>query len=103
MKKGAVHDEINGCPFFCLDVCELDYFYIYCSRAFTPLLYVKCNSVAFIERLEAGCIDPRMVNEYITTVFLLNKAIASAVIKPFYDSTGHGGILLPPEFSWFHT
>jgi hypothetical protein len=102
-KKGALHDKLNGGPLFCLDVCELDYFYIYCSRAFIPLLYVKGNSVAFIERLEAGCIDSRMMNEYISTVFLLNEAIAFAVIKPFYSSIGHGDILLSDKFSWFHT
>jgi hypothetical protein len=89
-------------PLFCLNVRELDHFYMYCSRAFIPVLYVKGNSVAFIERLETGCIDSRMMNEYIRTVFLLNEAIAFSVIKPFYRSIGHGDILLPDKFSWFH-
>jgi hypothetical protein len=67
------------------------------------VLYVKGNSVAFIERLEPGCIDSRVMNEYIRTIVSLNEAIAFAVIKPLYDSIGHRGILLPDKFSWFHT
>jgi hypothetical protein len=76
---------------------------MYCSRTFIALLYVKGNSVAFIERLEPGCFDSGMMNEYITTIVSLNEAIAFAVIKPLYDSIGHRDILLPGKFSWFHT
>jgi len=44
-----------------------------------------------------------MMNEYISTIFSLNEAIAFAVIKPLYDPIGYRDILLPDKFSWFHT
>jgi hypothetical protein len=95
--------NVRNAPFFCLDYRNLDYSHFYCSRAFIPLLYVKGNSVAFIERLEPGCIDSRVMNEYISTIFLLNEAIAFAVVKPLNSSISHDNILLSQEFSTSQT
>jgi len=39
-----------------------------------------------------------MMNEYIRTIFLLNKAETFAVIKPLYDSISHSDILLYKDF-----
>ena len=63
--------------------------HVYCSWTFCALLDLKGNAVAFVERLEARPVDPRMVNEYIRSIFLLNEAVALLVIKPFYRSIGH--------------
>jgi hypothetical protein len=43
------------------------------------------------------------MNKYIRTVFLLNKTVAFAVIKPLYTSISHCDNLLSNKFSWFQT
>jgi len=73
---------------------ELDYLYICRRGSFGTLLYLKCNLIAFIERLEAICIYTRMMNKYIRTILLLNEAIALVVIEPLHDSICHNNILL---------
>jgi hypothetical protein len=86
-------------PFSISHYNELDDSDICRSRAFTPLLYLKCNLVAFIERLEPFCIDCGEMNEYIRTIFLLDEAKAFSVIKPLYGSISHSDTLL---YSIFH-
>jgi hypothetical protein len=91
------------CPVFQQAYTKLGYCDIYCGRAFFPLFYVKGNPVAFIKRLESDCIDYRMMNEYIRTIFLLNEAKAFLVAKPLHDSISHCDILLSNKFSCFQT
>ena len=64
----------------------LRYFDIHCRKTFGSLFYVKGDPVSFVQRFETGCIDTRMMNKYIWTIFLLDEAIALAVIEPFYSS-----------------
>ena len=84
---------------FLIQKIKLSYSDIYCSRTFLPLLNVKGNAVAFIQRLKTGCIDPGMMNKHIRAIFLLYEAIAFAAIKPFYNSISHRDILLSKKFS----
>jgi len=67
---------------------------ICCGRTFLSLLYVKGNSVTFIERFKTVCIDCRMMNKHIRSVFLLNESEPFMVIKPLNSSIGHDNILL---------
>jgi hypothetical protein len=69
----------------------LDYRDVYCRRAFFALLYLKCHLIAFLERLEAGPVDGRVMDKDILPVFLLNEAIAFLLIEPFHSSICHGG------------
>ena len=62
------------------------------------LLYVKGNSVAFIEGFKTVCIDWRMMNKHIRSVFLLNESEPFMVIKPLNSSIGHDNILLSKNF-----
>ncbi len=57
-EKGALRRNSINCPFFFCDHRKLSDLYIDCSRALPPLLYVKGNPVAFIERLETDRLDP---------------------------------------------
>jgi len=70
-----------------------------CSgRAFLPLLYIKGNSIAFIEGFKTVCIDCRMMNKHIRSVFLLNESEPFMVAKPLNSSIGHDNILLSKYF-----
>jgi hypothetical protein len=89
IKKQGIPSYSDGMPRFHLGYSELNYSDIYCSRAFFTLFYVKGNPIAFIKRLETGCIDSRMMNEYIRTVFLLDKTKTFSVIKPLHGSISH--------------
>src|SRR5210317_1956748 len=64
------------------------------SKTFLSLLYVKGNSIAFIEGFKTVCIDCRMMNKHISSVFLLNESEPFMVIKPLNSSIGHDNILL---------
>jgi hypothetical protein len=72
----------------------LNHGYIGCGRTLGALFDVKGNPVTFIERFESGGVDCRMMNEYIRTVFLLDKTKPLAVIKPLHDTICHANILL---------
>jgi hypothetical protein len=67
---------------------------IYCSGALIALLYIKGHPIAFAQAFKAGCVDTRVMNKYVRSVFLLDKTVAFTVIKPFYYTTGHDNILL---------
>jgi hypothetical protein len=62
------------------------------------LFYVKAHPVAVIKALEPGHVDGGMVNEYVATLFLLNKTESLFIAKPFYDSVCHSDILLSKNF-----
>jgi hypothetical protein len=81
----------------------LRYLHVYSSRTFLTLLYIERNPVAFIQRFEAGRIYSGMMNKYIRSVLLLNKAVAFTVIEPFHDSISHSDTLLSDNFSRFFT
>jgi len=68
--------------------------YIHCGRAFFPFFDVKGHAVAFVQRLEAGSIDSRMMHEYIRAIFLFDETIAFFIAKPFYCSISHSDTLL---------
>ncbi len=78
--------------------CALDYRDICRRRALLPLFNVKGHAVALFERAETGCIDRRMMYEDIRAVFLLDKAIALLVIKPFDNAIRHGDTPLLKRF-----
>jgi len=58
------------------------------------LLQVKIHLVTFVQRLETASVDTGMMDKYILSIFLLNKAVAFAIAKPFYCSISHRDILL---------
>ena len=58
-------------------------------RTFWSLFDVKSNTVAFVKRPESACIDAGMVDEYILTIFLLDKAITFTIIKPLHNTICH--------------
>jgi len=68
---------------------NLNYRNVNRSRTFLALLNVKGHPVAFIKGFEPGCIDSRMMNKHIRTIFLLNEAVAFAAVKPFYYPISH--------------
>jgi hypothetical protein len=49
---------------------------------------------AFSKRLEAGAVDSCVMNKYICPVFLLDEAVALALIKPLHGSIRHSNNLL---------
>jgi hypothetical protein len=73
---------------------NLNYGYVYCGRTFGALLNVKRNPVALIKRFKPGRIDSRMMDKNIRTVFLLDKTIPLAAVKPFYYAISHCNNLL---------
>jgi hypothetical protein len=64
------------------------------GRSFWTLLNVESYPVAFAKAFETGCVDCRMMNKQIRSVFLLDEAEAFLVVKPFYDAIGHDNVLL---------
>jgi hypothetical protein len=50
--------------------------------------------VALIELSKTAGINSGMMNKNVRTVFLLNKAVALAAVKPFDNSIRHGNFLL---------
>ena len=74
--------------------CWLDYSNIYSSRTFLALLYVKGYPVTLEKGLKTGRIDSRMMNKYISSIFILNKTVAFFFVKPFYSSISHSDALL---------
>jgi len=45
------------------------------SRSLRTVLYIKRNWITFIQRLETGCVDARMVDEHIRATLLLNECV----------------------------
>ena len=76
-------------PFFQIKAVSLNDLDICRSRAFFSLLYVKSDPVAFFKGLETDCIDGRMMNEYIRSIFLLNEAVSLFSTEPLYSSICH--------------
>jgi hypothetical protein len=91
IKRALPHNRWNALYYF--KNRGLNDRYIYGSGTFLALLYIKGNPVAFIQRLETGCINSAMMHEHIRTIFLLDKAIALAAVKPFYNSISHSAFL----------
>jgi hypothetical protein len=58
-------------------------------RAFWSFFDVKGNMVAFVKRPESRCLNAGMMDEHIRTVFLLDKTITLAVIKPLHNTICH--------------
>jgi hypothetical protein len=50
------------------------------------LFHLEGHLLAFCERLVTGHGDGRVVNEYVLTIFLLDKSIAFPGIKPLYNT-----------------
>jgi hypothetical protein len=67
----------------------LDYGYVDSMSALGSLLDFKGNLITFVKRPETGCIDSGVMDENIRAIFLLDKAITLAVIKPFYNTICH--------------
>ena len=76
----------------------LDYCDVRRRRSLWTVFDVKRNPIAFIQRLEPRCVDPRVMNEHIRSVFLLDKAIAFTVVKPLYGTFCHDD----PPVLWTH-
>jgi len=92
-KKRAFCQFLTKCPYI-FSVKRLNYAYIDCRWAFFTLLDFEGNPVAFIQRFKAAGIDSGKMNEHIRTIFLLDKPVAFAAVKPFDYSIRHGDILL---------
>lgn len=76
--------------------------YVGSSRSFGSLNNLKGNPIAFVERPEPVCVNAGMMNKYIRSVFLLNKAVTLTAVEPFYDAVNHGQrTLLSKKFSCF--
>ena len=73
---------------------RLNYSYINCGRSLFAFFNVKGNAVIFIQRFETGCIDTCVMNKHIRSIFLLDKSVPFAAIKPFYNSISHRDTLL---------
>ena len=73
---------------------RLDNRYIGCRRSLGTLLDIKGDLVAFIKGFKASGIDRGMMNEYIRSIFLLDKTKTFLIVKPFYSSISHDTILL---------
>jgi hypothetical protein len=67
---------------------------IYRSGTFIALLYIKGHPIAFAQAFKAGCVDTRMMDKHIRSVFLFDKTVTLTVIKPLYYTTCHDYILL---------
>ncbi len=76
---------------------SLNNFYISGRRALLALLNLETHPITFMKRLKTGPADTCMMYEYVSTAFLLYKAIPLAFIKPFNDSICHNGTLLSYE------
>ena len=77
---------------------NLNYSHICSGWTFLPLLYIKGNSVAFIEGFETVCIDCWMMNKHIRSVFLLNEFEPFSIVKPLNSSFRHWDTLLSRNF-----
>jgi hypothetical protein len=67
---------------------------------FLTLGDIECDPVALLERLETGGVDARVMDEHVRSVFLLDKTVALAVIKPFYHALCHSNSSFQQKFSW---
>jgi hypothetical protein len=73
----------------------LFYGHIDSRRAFGALLDLERHFVAFFERSETRRIDPGMMYEHIrSAIFLFDKTVAFATVKPLYCTVWHADILL---------
>jgi hypothetical protein len=53
-------------------------------QALLALLNAEFDLLAFFEGAETITLDSRKVNEYISAIFLCQKAVALGIIEPFY-------------------
>jgi hypothetical protein len=59
------------------------------SRTFLALLNIESNLFAFIQSFEAACVNSGIMDKNIGSIFLLNKTVPFATIKPFDYSIRH--------------
>jgi hypothetical protein len=74
---------------------ELDDGNVHRRGTFLALLDFKRDSIAFVQGLESVTYDTGKMDEYIRTIFLLDKTVAFAAVKPLDNSIGHCDTLLP--------
>ena len=71
---------------------RLHYLNICSSRTFLPLFNIKGDLVSLVQGFEAFHQDRGMMDEYIRTVFLLDKAKTLLITEPFYSPISHSDI-----------
>ena len=71
---------------------------VFGHRASITLFYVKAHTVTFSQGLESRHINGGVVNKYVLTVFLFNKAISLFFTKPLYCSFCQGANLLSKDY-----
>ncbi len=80
-------------PFMC-GTGKSAYGNIYSRRTFRTLLDVKGDAVAFAQALKTACVDCRMMDENIRSIFLHDKSKPFLIAKPLYSSILHSDFLL---------
>ena len=65
---------------------ELEFLDVLGHRPPVALFHLEGHLLAFCERFVTRHVDRRVVNEYVLTIFLLDKSIAFPVIKPLYNT-----------------
>jgi hypothetical protein len=73
---------------------ELKFLDVFGHRPPVALFHLEGHLLAFCERLITGHVDRRVVNEYVLTIFLLDKTIAFPVIEPLYNAVCQNADLL---------
>ena len=68
----------------CLPFVHLDQFYVVRCRTFLTLLDVETDALAFLQRLEAACLNGTVMDEQIAAVIFFDEPEAFLVIKSFH-------------------